>query len=571
MATPAMSSNQGSGTMRYVPLNSVIESKTNPRKHFDKKALHELALSIAEKGVLVPLLVRVAKGFDASEPESQLYYEIVAGARRYRAAKEAGTDQVPVIVRELDDLQALEVQVIENLQRRDVHPLEEAEGYKQLLAAGKYKDVDALAAKVGKSVSYVYQRLKLAELLPDAQKKFLEEKITAGHAILIARLQPKDQKRALKRMFDYHDESCSVRELAKWIERDVHLVLSNAPFPLDDTGGIKSAGLVKGSVACIDCPKRSGANPQLFEDIDSKDVCTDPTCYHAKEQKFVKLQLYTNPGSRSLSAGNFYGAKPEGLTDWTPAGKKKCRDTVEGVVVELSNYFKGDEKLGQLLNVCTNGRCKVHHSQASRSSSLGYVATGETAAQKAKRKADELKRELQGQADRKALDLLLDKMKEPTRREMEIIAASMYMGLNSESSVNKRFGWTTGLSYVNAPKAIAKLTDAQLNQLLIAVAYDAVAYDGASYYACDKTTGEIFAAQCAKYKIDRKSMFDELAKSHASAKPGACRICGCTEKRACRYMTQSGKVPVSCSWTDATKTLCNNPKCVKAAAKAKVA
>jgi ParB family chromosome partitioning protein len=553
MATPAMSSSQGTSTMRYVPLNSVQESKTNPRKHFDKKALHELALSIAEKGVLVPLLVRPAKGFDADEAIAEMRYEIVAGARRYRAAKEAGADQVPVIVRELDDLQALEVQVIENLQRRDVHPLEEAEGYKALLSAGKYKDVDALAAKVGKSVSYVYQRLKLAELNEPAKKLFLEEKITAGHAILIARLQPEQQKKTLTW---FKRDDFSVRELAHEIDREFHLDLSKAAFPTDNVEMFPAVG------ACTTCPKRTGNAPQLFEDVEKGDTCTDPACFHGKERAFVKIQVGTHPDAIMLTAGYVqYGHKPKGSTDWHAAGSKKCDHTREGVIVESD---REEQPIGNVLMVCTKyARCKVHN-EYYRPSSSSSSSPSDLAGRK-KRQAAEQKQELERQANRKALIQLMEKAQKPSRRELELIAAAAYMGAGDLP--NEFFGWKHGLSYVSAPKVIAKLTDLQLGQLLIALAYE-----GDSYYSEDKTARETLAVQCAKYKIDRKAILDELVKSHASAKKGTCQYCGCTETKACKVRTIPGsKATQPCSWIDATKTVCSNPKCIEARKKAKAA
>lgn len=109
---------------RNLPLDSLIESSINPRRIFDETALNELAESIRTQGVLSPLLVR---------PINPQTYEVVAGRRRYRAAQLAGVESVPVDIRELTDAQCLEIAIVENLQRRDVHPLEEAEGFASLL------------------------------------------------------------------------------------------------------------------------------------------------------------------------------------------------------------------------------------------------------------------------------------------------------------------------------------------------------------------------------------------------------------------------------------------------------
>jgi ParB/RepB/Spo0J family partition protein len=219
-----------------IPLGQIRPSKTNPRKNFDKVQLEELAQSIREKGVLQPILVR---------PDHKVGdYELVAGERRYRAAKDAGLQEIPAVVRELTDIEVIEVQVIENLQRTDLHPLEEAEGYRQLMA--KKYDVAKIAARTGRSVKYVYDRVKLLSLTKDAQKAFLAGEFTAGHAVILARLKPADQERAMnlraRALFDDEDllftpdeedelgpadqeprKARSVRELQGWVDEHVKL------------------------------------------------------------------------------------------------------------------------------------------------------------------------------------------------------------------------------------------------------------------------------------------------------------------------------------------------------------
>ena len=171
-----------------IPLEAIKPSKTNPRKNFNPEKLAQLAESIRSIGVIEPVLVRPLNGTGT--------YELVAGERRWRASKLAECTSIPAIVKEMDDATALEVQTIENLQRDDLHPLEEAAGYQALLKTARY-DVGKLAARVGRSPKYVYDRLKLLQLIPKAQALFVEDRFTAGHAILLARLKPEDQERAL--------------------------------------------------------------------------------------------------------------------------------------------------------------------------------------------------------------------------------------------------------------------------------------------------------------------------------------------------------------------------------------
>jgi ParB/RepB/Spo0J family partition protein len=223
-----------------IPLEQIRPSKTNPRKNFDKAQLEELAESIREKGVLQPILARpVARSGGAEEG-----YELVAGERRYRAAKDAGLQAIPAVVRQLTDIEVIEVQVIENLQRADLHPLEEADGYRQLMA--KKYDVAKIAARTGRSVKYVYDRVKLLSLTKEAQKAFLAGEFTAGHAVILARLKPADQERAMnlgeRALFDDDEllftpdeedelgpgdqeprKARSVRELQGWVDQHVKL------------------------------------------------------------------------------------------------------------------------------------------------------------------------------------------------------------------------------------------------------------------------------------------------------------------------------------------------------------
>lgn len=259
-----------------LPLAELHASKTNPRRHFDQAALEELAASIREHGVFQPIIAR----------RHGNGYEIVAGERRYRASKIAGLTTVPVLVRELSDVQTLELQVIENLQRADLHPLEEAEGYEQLMKL-HHQTVDELAAKVGKSRAYVYARLKLLALSAQSRKAFYAGELNPSTAILVARIPGKDlQEKAVKEIThkDYRGDIFSVRLAAEHIQRNYMLRLKEAPFSTKDPKLVAKAG------ACGDCPKRTGNQPELFADVGSADVCTDPACFSAKREAHYAIQ-----------------------------------------------------------------------------------------------------------------------------------------------------------------------------------------------------------------------------------------------------------------------------------------
>jgi len=167
--------------MQDILLTHIQESKTNPRRQFDEIKLAELADNIRQHGVLQPVLVRPLPDGNPG------FYELVAGARRYRASKLA----IPATVRELTDTECLELQLIENLQRADVHELDEARGYAALMQLQpETYTVEVLAEKIGRSEKYVYARLRLTHLVDEVQQAFYVGKLTVAHAFEIARLQP---------------------------------------------------------------------------------------------------------------------------------------------------------------------------------------------------------------------------------------------------------------------------------------------------------------------------------------------------------------------------------------------
>ena len=158
--------------LRDVPVSSIRPNPHQPRRHFDEESLSSLAASVRELGVLQPILVR-----DAGEGE----YELIAGERRWRAAKRAGLPTIPVVVRTADDLSSLEQAVVENLHRQDLNPLEEAAAYQQLIEDFSMTH-DQLATRVGKSRATVTNMLRLFQLPPAIQKLVAEGSLSAGHA-----------------------------------------------------------------------------------------------------------------------------------------------------------------------------------------------------------------------------------------------------------------------------------------------------------------------------------------------------------------------------------------------------
>ncbi len=161
-------------------ISDLVPNKYQPRKIFDESNLDELAKSIAERGMIQPIVVRVSN-------DNKSKYEIIAGERRWLAAQKAGLHNVPVVITEADDLKSLEFAIVENVQRHDLNPLEEAQGYKRLIDEFSY-DQEKVSKFVGKSRSYIANSLRLLTLPDDVIKLIELQKLTAGHAKILVGL-----------------------------------------------------------------------------------------------------------------------------------------------------------------------------------------------------------------------------------------------------------------------------------------------------------------------------------------------------------------------------------------------
>ena len=189
-----------------VKISSVEPNMDQPRKQFDEDALMELSESIKQYGVLHPLLVSDKKD----------YYEIIAGERRWRAAKLAGLTEIPVIVKEFSEQELVEISLIENIQREDLNPVEEAMAYTRLIDEFHLKQ-DEIAERVGKSRTAVTNAMRLLKLSEKVQQMLIDEMITAGHARAILSIADKEKQESIaKKVFD---EKLSVRETEALVKR----------------------------------------------------------------------------------------------------------------------------------------------------------------------------------------------------------------------------------------------------------------------------------------------------------------------------------------------------------------
>lgn len=323
------------------------------------------------------------------------HYELVAGERRWRASALAGKDTIPALVRELSDHDAAEIRVIENDQREDVAPLEQAEGYADLIAMGD--DVESIAAKIGRPAKYVTARLTLVRLVDALKDELREGKLPFGHAHLLARLPAAEQLAVLTTrggIYDHRGMACSLSYLREII-RDYTLPLSAAPWKWADEALVPAAG------SCTACPKRSGNNRTLFDDLvhdapilsgksgksladkeGKVEYCTDRTCYAAKQTAFVELQVKRiaekNEGE-AIKVSSQYYRESEGVLSadkYDTVSAKEAKRLKPGEVKEA--VVVDGEEAGRVIHV------KVRKNSATAKRDDGYAKQERERREKAK-------------------------------------------------------------------------------------------------------------------------------------------------------------------------------------------
>lgn len=330
-----------------LPIGEVKPCATNPRRHFDQEKLKELAASIAKHGVLQPLVVRKnGKG-----------HEIVAGERRYRAAVLADVKEIPVRVITISDEDLLELQLIENDQREDLTPMERAKGYSRLMDANPSKyTAAAIAERIGKTPRFVWDHVRLLKLVPEAQKLLTDGRILVGHAFILSKLKPADQKQAIDAREDsfrgrpkgglWQDDTgadqlfdegkkvprldavkpISVRELAAWVAEHVRFDPAHA----------------------------AAADPMLYDDVKASVEAAEKEPGRGKKvvqitHEYLAPDAIRNDGSGERILGERSWRRADGLEK-----SKKCEHSVLGVHVAGPAY-------GQAYEVCVNkDKCATH-------------------------------------------------------------------------------------------------------------------------------------------------------------------------------------------------------------------
>ncbi len=415
---------QNSSEFQYIAIDTIHESATNPRRTFDECKLGELAESIRSNGLIQPITLR---------PNSD-GFEIVAGARRFRAAQLAELFSLPARIVDITDAQALEWQLVENSQRVDVHPYEEAQGFQRLLGMPGY-DVATLVEKSGKSAAHVYARLSLLQLIPAVAEAFSKELITASHANLLARLPQEAQANAYEQCWrkDWADKEphlLPAKHLSAWIQTNLYLSLAEAPFDKEDTTLNPPAG------ACVTCPRRSGFNTTLFADVQG-DQCLDAPCFHTKVNAHIDREIAARPelvqienGYRSpkeqragaVQRGHFREVEHTHNPDAEPVAP--CEAAKPAIIV----YGK---RVGSTLTVCTDNNCPVHDPRAAARKAeqerdnptpvMTPAAEEETPEEAAQREAqyEQRRREHEAEEDRRAEERRQQFEREEQEREAE--------------------------------------------------------------------------------------------------------------------------------------------------------
>jgi ParB/RepB/Spo0J family partition protein len=528
----------------------IAPSPTNPRKAFDKAALEELTASVRSHGVLQPVLVRPWPK-DRKAPKGWLgppAFELVAGERRHRAARAAGLSLIPALVRELNDTEVLEIQVIENLQREDLHPLEEAEGYERLLALGRDggvgggggASVDELAAKVGRSKAYVYARLKLCALTPEARKLFLEGDLNPSTALLVARIPvPELQVEAAKKILegDYQDGPMSVREASEFVQEHYMLRLGEAPWPVADAMLVPKAG------PCTTCPKRTGNQAALFDDVKSADVCTDPKCFGSKKEAWRAQQLAAAAatGREIIAGAAAKKAKPHEYSDSLQGYVDLARHCYEDPKTRSYEQLLGKAIVAKapLLEDPHTKELRPVMSPADVTKALkekGYAwANARASKPTSSYTADQRKREARAKLEREVRRRIHEGVRQKvtgklSREDLVLVATAFFADIWDENRkrILSLWGWENrGGSRDSGRAPIAGLEEADLRRLLVDLALVGQAH--VSAFGSRSPTQLLEAAK--RHGVDAAAIRREVL-AERKAPPKSAKAAGGVAKRA---------------------------------------
>lgn len=327
-------------------------SKTNAAGRTSGPEFDELVASVKELGVLVPLLVR-AKGKG---------YEVIAGHRRLAAATEAKLEEVPVRVVEMNDTEAREAQIVENLQRKDLHPIDEGIAYRDLIENAKPKlDVKEVAAKVGKSETYVRGRLVLTNLDSKIALEVRQGKLQVAIATELGRVSKPTQIEAVKRSKQYSGGICSVAEMRSIIADIAFTEVRKSPPWKDDAA-------MKAEIARITGLDDEKSQVNLFGEKGLAKI-ENPADYARALAAYIQLTIekYKSAGKPLTLISTEYSTRVKGLKGRSEynigagvyaSARIKCKSGHDALVVD------GDKDLGKVIKICSDKKCPAHNYQS---------------------------------------------------------------------------------------------------------------------------------------------------------------------------------------------------------------
>jgi ParB/RepB/Spo0J family partition protein len=439
--------------IQQIAMKEIVWTPLNPRKQFDPTALQQLADSIRVRGLLQPIIVRThplytmaaeenarpdgvikATGAKRTVSVTGPSYEGYIGERRYRAHQLLGAEYIRVIVREANDVDVRHAATVENLQRADLAPMEEARSYRDLLADRPDLSVAEIAALVSKDVAYVHRRLVLNDLPEQGQQMLEAGDLPFSTALELARLSDAAMvagllKRATTNL--KHRMRLSADEVRREASQAMRL-MAQAPFSPKDPDLVPSAG------ACLTCPKRTGNAATLFPDLQGKDDrCTDGACWQSKVAAFVTLgrpkvaKKAEKMGLQLRAISGHYGDRRKAPSEDAPLQRdhymvlkeegqnadRDCMATMLGYVVESDGPY--GLKIGETHRICTSSECKIH-----RYTTSGGATGSQLEAKKGERKAN-AESDVRKQALRDGLKKLGWPAKQlaPNLTELRVVAA----------------------------------------------------------------------------------------------------------------------------------------------------
>lgn len=419
---------------KAIPLVLLVESGHNARHRFDPVKLEELASSIRQKGIVQPLVVR------PFVLDGENRFEIVAGARRYRASKLAGRTVVPCIVREYTDSDVLELQIIENIQREDLDPLEEAAGYAALIESNPSRYSAAfIADRIGREEKYVWDRMRLLALIDQAKKLLDERAITVSHATALSRLTPAQQKTLV------HPDG------ALWTSEAHRLSFEDDIDSINEYDGLKPISVKELEVhianhvrfnpkqAAEVAPLEFGEVAQLVEAAEAKPG-RGKKVIHITQLSMVPADA-RDENERTFARASWKRA--DGQDDDAP----RCEHAQLGVVAVGPDY-------GQAFDVCTaKDKCDVHWGKERREKQRNEKLRSSGQEEKAAAREDKHRQE-QAEAAAK-----IDAAKEAFERAMPALVEALISQVKKSSP---RVFSDLVLTYVDRQQDVAKIARAKL-------------------------------------------------------------------------------------------------------------